>query len=138
MTETRARPARKPKSKRGTLHRPTSEQREMVEVLAGYGIPQLKIKDVVGVQIATLHKHYRAELDRGAAVVEAKLVGNLMRIASGSDGTALKAIMFSLNSRFGWSQYAVRPAHERLGKKDQAELDAETAHEGNPWEKILN
>ncbi|MGA7451916.1 MAG: hypothetical protein WBW73_11795, partial [Rhodoplanes sp.] len=53
----------------------------------------------------TLRKHYATELQRGAATVEAKLVGNLLKLASGSDGTALKAIMFALQCRFGWSLY---------------------------------
>ena len=52
-----------------------------------------------------LRKHYTTELQRGAATVEAKLVGNLLKLASGSDGTALKAIMFALQCRFGWSLY---------------------------------
>jgi hypothetical protein len=45
-------------------------------------------------------------------VVEAKLIGNLFRIACGNDGTALKAIMFSLHCRFGWSEYAPAPGQD--------------------------
>ena len=90
-------------------HAPTEKDRQMVEVLAGYAIPVDKIAAVVGVDTKTLTKHYGEQLTRGAATVEAKLVGNLLRLASGTDGTALKAIMFSLNCRFGWSAYAPRP-----------------------------
>lgn len=73
--------------------------------MAGAGVPQSEIAVVLAVTVPTLRKHYRDELRRGAAVVEARLAGHLMRIASGSDGTALKAIMFTLQCRFGWSRY---------------------------------
>ena len=111
----------------------------MVEVLAGYAIPVDKIAAVVGVDTKTLTKHYGEQLMRGAATVEAKLVGNLLRLASGSDGTALKAIMFSLNCRFGWSAYAPRPATEAApGKKEIAQAQAETAHEGSDWAELVH
>ena len=32
--------------------------------------------------------------------------GNILRVASGKGAPALKAIMFALQSRFGWSHYA--------------------------------
>ena len=72
--------------------------------LSGFAIPQDKIADVIGVDGKTLRKHYATELQRGAATVEAKLVGNLLKLASGSDGTALKAIMFALQCTT-WPNY---------------------------------
>jgi hypothetical protein len=124
-------------------HTPTTESRQMVEVLAGYGVKNEEITKVVGVTLPTLYRRYRRELDAGYAKVEAKLVGNLLRLASGKDGTALKAIMFSLQCRFGWSQYAPAPEpkleHDMpLGKKEQANREAQTAHEDTSWGNILN
>ena len=69
--------------------------------------------------------------------VEAKLVGNLLKLASGSDGTALKAITFALQCRFGWSLYAPPPPERPLGKKEQLQMEAETAHAGNSWGELL-
>ena len=113
------------------------ESRRIVECLAGYGIPQLKIAHVVKVSLPTLHKAYRDELDRGAAQIEAALVANLMRLAQGDDGTALKAIMFALQARFGWSIFA--PAREPvLRKKAAADLEALSAHEDNEWSDLLH
>jgi hypothetical protein len=66
----------------------------------------------------TLRKHYATELQRGAATVEAKLVGNLLKLAGGSDGTALKAIMFALTCRFGWSLYAPPLPERPLGNDE--------------------
>ncbi len=74
--------------------------------MAGAGVPQIEIASVLAVSVPTLRKHYRDELQRGTAVVEARLVCQLMRIAGGKDGTALKAITFVLQTRFGWSKYA--------------------------------
>lgn len=83
--------------------------RRFVEAMAGAGVPQSEIAAVLAVAVPTLRKHYRTELVRGAALVEAKLVSNLLRLAGGEGGTALKAIMFSLQCRFGWSRYAPPP-----------------------------
>ena len=110
-------------------HTPDDRSRQMIEVLSGFGIPQDKIADVIGVDGKTLRKHCATELQRGAATVEAKLVGNLLKLAGGSDGTALT---FALQCRFGWSLYAPPPAEPKrpLGKEGQLQMEAETAHAG--------
>ena len=67
------------------------------------------------------------------------LVGNLLAIAKGKDGTALKAIMFSLHCRFGWSACVPRPTEERpRGKKAAADIDAQTAHEDTEWSDLIH
>lgn len=110
----------------------------MVEVLSGFAIPTVKIAAVLNISQPTLFKHYPDELRRGGAVVEAKLAGNLLRLAQGNDGTALKATMFALQMRFGWSAYVPRPVEERpLGKKEAAQIEAETAHEASDWSRLL-
>lgn len=128
--------------KRGRAqHKPTEQSREIVEALSGYGIPADKISAILRITKPTLLRRYRKELDRGASVVEGKLIGNLMRLANGKDGTALKAIMFSLSCRFGWSQYAPPPAEPRpepLGKKETLAQEARTGHEGTSWGEILH
>ncbi|RVN54885.1 hypothetical protein CN090_20035 [Sinorhizobium meliloti] len=79
--------------------------RRFVQAMASAGVPQSEIAAVLAVTVPTVRKHYRAELRRGAATVETRLVGQLMRIAGGKDGAALKATMFALQCRFGWSRY---------------------------------
>jgi hypothetical protein len=119
-------------------HQPTPKDRQTVEVLAGFAIPAKKICQVIGISEPVLFKYYADEMTRGGAKVEAQLVGNLLRLAAGSDGTALKAIMFALNCRFGWSAYAPAPVRdEPLGKKEEAQRLAETAHESSDWGKLL-
>lgn len=121
-------------------YEPTDKDRKMVEVLSGFGIPAEKIAHVVGVSLPTLHKHFPFELERGAATVEAKLAGNLLRLSNGSDGTALKATIFALQTRFGWSAYAPPPMEksEPIGKKAAAQIEAQTAHETTSWGDLLN
>jgi hypothetical protein len=122
-------------------HKPDRQSRDVVEALSGFGIPQDKISAVLGISLPTLHKHYANEISRGAAVVEANLVGNLLRLAKGSDGTALKAIMFSLQSRFGWSIYAPGPVEakaEPLGKKEALAREAQAVPSESEWSNLLN
>ncbi len=83
--------------------------RLFVQAMAGAGVPQSEIAAVLSVTAPTVRKHYHDELRRGAAILEARLVSQLMRIAGGKDGAALKAITFALQCRFGWSRYAPPP-----------------------------
>lgn len=100
----------KPERGRGRpAHEPSATDRRFVELLAGMAIPQATICGLLEIDRKTLRRHYRRELDRGAAVVEAKLVANLLRLAGGNDGVALKAVVFSLRCRFGWSPFAPPP-----------------------------
>jgi hypothetical protein len=50
-----------------------------------------------------------------------------MRPAEGHGPTALRAIMFGLRCRFGWSEFAPPPHREPLiGKKAAADRDAQS------------
>lgn len=135
-------------------HKPTQQSRRMVEVLAGFGISEAKISFVLNITPPTLRLHYAAQLERGPPVIEANLIGNLVRLSRGNTGTALKATLFALQSRFGWTVYAPAPAARRpaedptevpiadaplkpLGKKEQAEIDAQTAHESSEWADLI-
>lgn len=118
---------------------PTDKERQMVEILAGFAIPQVEIAQAISISQHTLLKYFAQELACGAAKVHAKLATNLLRLSSGSDGTALKATMFALQTRFGWSAYVPRPPEGKpLGKKEQATLAAQTAHEESEWGELLN
>ncbi|WP_184459403.1 RNA polymerase subunit sigma-70 [Rhizobium aethiopicum] len=90
-------------------HIPNITGRHLVQVLASEGVPQAEISRVLDISEKTLRRAYRRQLDIGAAKVEAKLVGHLLRLAAGTDDVALRAIVFLLRSRFGWSRYAPPP-----------------------------
>ena len=117
----------------------TAENRKIVRMLSGFGIPQDKIVTALGISLGTLHKHFKPEIKAGAAQVEAQLAGNLLRLASGSDGTALKATMFALRARFGWSEFAppATPREPVKGKKEALNEEAQTGHTKTSWGDIL-
>ncbi|TBA16315.1 hypothetical protein [Rhizobium ruizarguesonis] len=81
-------------------------QRRLVQALAGQAVPQPEICRVLDISAKTLRRYYRRELDVGAAKLEAALVLHLYRLASGNGPVALKALVFLLRSRFGWSKFA--------------------------------
>jgi len=120
-------------------YQPTEKDRKVVVVMAGFGIPQATICLALGLKSAkTLRRHFKNEIKTGAAQVEAELVGNLLKLSNGTDGTALKATMFALQSRFGWSQYAPPPPKEKpLGKKEQLEQEALSGHTETTWGDLL-
>ncbi|MGO7508896.1 helix-turn-helix domain-containing protein [Rhizobium ruizarguesonis] len=103
-------PMKNPKSTPGRPpHHPTDMQRRLVQMLAAQGIPQAEICRVLDVSEKTLRKRYRKQLNIGAAKLEAALIGQLLRIAGGKGAVAFKAIRFTLQARFGWSQYVPPP-----------------------------
>ncbi len=120
-------------------HAPTDETRRVVETMAGFGIPQKSICLALGISQMTMAKHYADELERGAGVVEKKLVANLLRLSGGDGPTAMQAIKFALQCRFGWSQYVPRQVNEEPeGKKAAAAKAAHTAHEESDWADLVH
>lgn len=125
-------------------HQPDDKSRTLVESLSGLGIVQDDIARLVGISANTLREHYRAELDLGAVKANAKVAQNLFAIACKPTREGLDAAKFWLRVRAGWSEYAPpswrRESEESapmLGKKAQAQADAETAHEGTEWGALL-
>lgn len=106
-----SRPPRKTSERVGGRppHLPSNMSRRLVELLAARAVPQTQICRVLNLDQKTLRKHYRRELDRGAAKLEAALVLHLFRLAAGKGALALRAIIFLLEARFGWSPYAPPP-----------------------------
>ena len=100
--------------------------------MAACGIREREIGLVIGISEPTLRLYFRHELDIGLIEANTKVDASLFATAlkGGREGT--DAAKFWLRCRAGWSEYAPlrheRP--ERLGKKAQAALDAETADEG--------
>lgn len=124
-------------------HKPTDEQRRTVQAMAGFGIPQDDIARVIGISSPTLRLHYREELDKGVTIANTAVAQNLYAKATGKGRESVTAGIFWLKCRAGWSEYAPPPAprptkEEPLGKKEQAERDAETAHEGTGWGNLVH
>lgn len=120
-------------------HEPTEANRATVEAMAGFGIPQRDISLVLRIDVKTLEKYYREQLDRGAAVANTKVAQNLFRIACGEGREAVTAAIFWCKTRMGWREVPrEEPAgdnvpFERLGKKEQAQRMAATAGQDTGW-----
>lgn len=85
---------------------PTDAQRELVETLSGYGVPQADIARLIKVSLGTLHAYFREDLDVGMAKANAAVAGNLFRQATKDDPSAVRAAIFWSKARMGWREVA--------------------------------
>lgn len=85
----------------GKEHEPTSEQRQLVQLHTTVGTTQETICRIVGIDLKTLRKHYRDELDLGKAKANAAIGGALFNKAKGGDTTAM---IFWMKTNAGWKE----------------------------------
>lgn len=93
----------------GKSFEPTPEQRQLVQNLSGFGLPQDRILQAIpwgtndGLPITkpTLHKHFRAELDRGIALANMRAMKALHEMIAEK---SLGAICFYLKTQCGWKE----------------------------------
>ena len=82
-------------------HKPDDESRKRVLQAAALGIKQEGIARLMRMPLGTLHKYYRAELDRAGDVLVEEIAGAMYAKALGGDIGAQKYI---LGCRAGWSE----------------------------------
>ena len=88
---------------------PTAEQRNLVENLVAFGIPQSGIVQLVhhadgeAISPATLRRHFRKELDLGLLKANAQIAQTLYRKALAGNDTLL---IFWMKTRGGWRENA--------------------------------
>ena len=75
--------------------------REKARYLAGLGVPQDDIANIVGCAPKTLRKRFRDELDRGAAEANATIAGSLFLAAKAGN---IAAQIFWLKTRARWRE----------------------------------
>jgi hypothetical protein len=92
--------------------------------MAAYGIPEVDIGRVVGIDAKTLRKYYRDELDLGETKANAQVAGFLFNSARNGNVTAQ---IFWLKTRARWREAPVELMHSgSIQRKDLSELsDAE-------------
>lgn len=111
-------PSGKPAPKRngrppGTGFHPTPEQRQMVEGLTGYGIPQDEIVKMIinpstgnPISERTLHEHFRLELDQGKVKANSRVISGLFKNCTTATplypGGHVTAQIFWAKTRLGW------------------------------------
>jgi hypothetical protein len=89
-------------------HKPGPASHRQVEAMAAYGIPEIDISRVVGVDPKTLRKHYRDELDMGETKANAQVAGFLFNSARSGNVTAQ---IFWLKTRARWRETPVELKH---------------------------
>ena len=88
-------------------HQPDPALRRQVEAMAGYGIPELGIARVIGVDPKTLRKHYRSELDLGHLKANSAVAQSLFKKATGDGPQSVTAAIFWAKTRMGWKETIV-------------------------------
>ena len=88
-------------------HQPDPALRRQVETLSGYGVPEISIARVIGIDPKTLRKHCRAELDIGHVKANSAVAQSLFRKATGDGPQAVTAAIFWAKTRMGWKETVV-------------------------------
>ena len=82
-------------------HEPTDAQRQLVQLHTTVGTTQAVIADILGIDLKTLRKHYRAELDQAKSKANATIGGALFNKAKGGDTAAM---IFWMKTQAGWRE----------------------------------
>lgn len=138
MAKKKPPPKPSPKRKRGrpdgTGYHPTPEQRQLVKVMAGMGIPEDKMVAAVlnplskqPISPVTLRKHFREELDQGFVQANAAVGAGLYRNATtGNDtypGGIPVAQIFWLKCRARWQQNPERNPPPPVTTAEAGDID---------------
>lgn len=118
---------------------PTPAQRRDVSIAAGGGMRHEDIAISLGISRETLEKYFEAELSTVAAMRRVEALKGLHKAAKRGSSSAAKAYLAAD------PQVAAPPApreqkpedEPKLGKKEQAAVDATTAQDGTAWADLL-
>lgn len=91
-----------PKSGISKPHEPSEKTRAEVGALVSFGNTQEQVASHIGIDVDTLCKYYRQELDNSVVRANAKVAAKLFRKATEEGDTA--AIIFWLKTRARWRE----------------------------------
>ena len=97
-------------------HEPTTETRSNVKALASVGTTQEHIAIYLDIDVKTLRKHYRRELDTSLIIANSNVAKSLYKNANDGNVTAQ---IFWLKTKGGWSERKAQLEAELL----QLEID---------------
>lgn len=115
-------------------YQPTKAERDKVLLLSAAAMSEQEISAAIGISRATLRKHFADELKNGHARKTAENLARLEGAAKAGNVAAMKFLAARLDAL---SEAKKPPRPERLGKKEKANLDAQTAHVDTSWEELL-
>ena len=122
--------------------KPTKSARNRVQLMAADGWSNARIAQCMGLARNTLAKHFAAELELGADMKLCALLELAERTAKKGNATMIKW----LAERFDRARAAeakpssagdADPRRAKLGKKQAAQLAAQTAEQRTSWETLL-
>jgi hypothetical protein len=76
-------------------HEPEPFHARQVEAMAGYGVAEVDIARVLGIELKKLREHYRHELDTGQIKANTKVAESLFRKATSEGSQSVTAAIFS-------------------------------------------
>lgn len=120
----------------GVEFKPTKAQRNRVAIAAGAGMSHEEIAIALEISRPTLEKHFEHELSVGAYQKRLEVLNAMHRCAKKGNVAAQKAYM-QLTPRAATPPVPKEPEPAPVGKKEQADIDARTAHAGTDWESLL-
>jgi hypothetical protein len=103
--------------------KPTDEEYKLVESMTAVGIPQADVALVLrdGIDVKTLRKHFRRELDTAKIKANAKIGGTLFSKAIGGDTTSA---IFWAKTQMGWKETNVlETVRKEVSDKPRMEMD---------------
>jgi DNA-binding CsgD family transcriptional regulator len=112
----------------------TNDLRSRVAELRGGGMERDEIADAIGCSERTLRTYFLPELNEGKAVKRAEAIARLFELGMAGNVAALKAYL-----AMGEKADTIPrlPKDPKLGKKEQAVKEAQTAHQGGRWGELL-
>jgi len=116
----------------------TDELRRRVAIAAGSGtMTHEEIAIGLGISRPTLEKHFELELAEGAYARRLEVIEAMHAAALKGNVTAAREYL-ARTPRASPTKPEDKPAKpEKVGKKEQADREARTAHEGTSWDGLL-
>ncbi len=121
-------------------HKPTAAQRRTVSIAASGGMAHWQIALAIGISKPTLELHYQAELTEGACKRRLEVIVAAHKAAMKGNVSAQR-LLLSVQQEVGVptaeqeGKAEQKPA--KVGKKEQAKLDAVGAEAGTGWDGLL-
>ena len=103
---------------------------------AGGGMSHEEIALGLGISRNTLQKHFAHELSIGAMEKRQEVMDAMFKTAKGGNVTAQKAYI-AMMPPLAVPPLPIEEKPLKVGKKQQAQADAVTAHTGTEWEDLL-
>lgn len=118
-------------------YKPTVADRRKVASAAGGGMSHEAIALALGICRNTLGKYFERELSIGAMEMRAKVLDAMVQTALKGNVAAQKAYLSMTPALGAEHAETAESSSMKLGKKEQAQADAETAAVGTDWDSLI-